>query len=234
MQPYFFPYLGHFSLIKNVDLWIVFDITQYTPKSWMSRNRVLHPNDGTNWVGLPLHNSSIHIKIHEALVSNINNSRKSIIGKLTHYKKYAPYYSSVLQLVEDALSGFNVDSPSLVDVNIRSLELTCKYLGIEFRYKVCSDLNIEFPSDTGAGDWALEIASAMGADAYLNPISGKSIFDENKFKRRGIDLKFLTFTPQKYDTKIYDCIEGLSIIDVLMWNSPEASNEMLANGVILS
>lgn len=32
MQPYFFPYLGHFSLIASVDRWYVFDITQYTPE----------------------------------------------------------------------------------------------------------------------------------------------------------------------------------------------------------
>ena len=29
MQPYFFPYLGHFSLISSVDKWVVFDVTQY-------------------------------------------------------------------------------------------------------------------------------------------------------------------------------------------------------------
>ena len=43
MQPYFFPYLGHFALIAHTDAWVVFDITQYTPKTWMNRNRVLHP-----------------------------------------------------------------------------------------------------------------------------------------------------------------------------------------------
>jgi hypothetical protein len=30
MQPYFFPYLGHFALIAAVDEWVVFDVTQYT------------------------------------------------------------------------------------------------------------------------------------------------------------------------------------------------------------
>ena len=44
MQPYFFPYLGHFALIANVDAWIVFDVTQYTPRTWINRNRVLHPS----------------------------------------------------------------------------------------------------------------------------------------------------------------------------------------------
>jgi len=50
MQPYFFPYLGHFSLISSVDKWIVFDVTQYTPKTWMNRNRILHPKTGWQYV----------------------------------------------------------------------------------------------------------------------------------------------------------------------------------------
>jgi hypothetical protein len=47
MQPYFFPYLGHFGLIAAVDQWIVFDVTQYTPKTW-NRNPSLHPDTSCN------------------------------------------------------------------------------------------------------------------------------------------------------------------------------------------
>lgn len=68
MQPYFFPYLGHFSLIAAVDEWIVFDVSQYTPRTWMNRNRVLNPAGGCKWVTIPLSNGSIHKRTHEILV----------------------------------------------------------------------------------------------------------------------------------------------------------------------
>ena len=32
MQPYFFPYLGYFDLIHNVDLFVVFDTVQFTKR----------------------------------------------------------------------------------------------------------------------------------------------------------------------------------------------------------
>ena len=48
MHPFFFPYLGHFALIAAVDQWIVFDVTQYTPKTWMNRNPILQPDTGCN------------------------------------------------------------------------------------------------------------------------------------------------------------------------------------------
>ena len=42
MQPYFFPYLGYFDLINQVDTWIVFDIVQFIRHGWINRNRILH------------------------------------------------------------------------------------------------------------------------------------------------------------------------------------------------
>ena len=40
-QPYFFPYLGYFSIIKNTDKWIILDVVQYIKKGWINRNRTL-------------------------------------------------------------------------------------------------------------------------------------------------------------------------------------------------
>jgi len=233
MQPYFFPYLGHFALIKQVDQWIVFDITQYTPKSWMSRNRILHPSSGTNWVGLELSNSSIHISTSEAKLSSLSVSKNTILGKLSHYKKHAPYARKVFALVEESLSGYESDTPNLVDVNVRALALICNYLKIEFNFKICSDLNIEFPDNMGAGDWALEISSVLNADTYLNPIGGREIFEAEKFRSRGIELNFLNFKSKFYNTKTLEYIENLSILDVLMWNTPEIVNQMLIHGSIV-
>jgi len=41
MQPYFFPYLGYFSLIKYVDKFILLDEVQYIRHGWINRNRIL-------------------------------------------------------------------------------------------------------------------------------------------------------------------------------------------------
>ena len=45
MQPYFFPYLGYFQLINNVDEMIIYDDIQFTKKGWVSRNK-LKSKDG--------------------------------------------------------------------------------------------------------------------------------------------------------------------------------------------
>lgn len=82
MQPYFFPYLGHFALIASTDAWVVFDITQYMPKTWMNRNRILHPKESWNYISVPLSNSSISIRTSEARVLDLAKACDSVLGML--------------------------------------------------------------------------------------------------------------------------------------------------------
>jgi hypothetical protein len=231
MQPYFFPYLGHFSLIDAVDEWIVFDITQYTAKSWMTRNRILHPKEGWQYVTVPLSNSSISIKIHEAKVLSLAEAKPNIIGKLSHYKKKAPYFEPVISLVNDAFDLAEDDS--LVHLNVRGLAAVCRYLGIPFNFRIASELNLQLPEKLGPGEWALEICGLLGATRYINPASGQNIFDAGKFSERGIDLRFLQSNEFVYKPGTYRYEANLSILDVLMWSSPAAVVEAIRGNAVV-
>ena len=232
MQPYFFPYLGHFSLIAAVDEWIVFDITQYTPKTWMNRNRILHPRSGWQYITVPLSNSSISIKTSEAKVLSISEAKANIVGKLRHYKKKAPYFDAVNALLQDVFDAATDDS--LVQLNVRSLSAVCRYLGIPFVYRICSELNLPLPVKIRPGEWALEICSLLGANNYVNPAGGQDIFDTAEFARRGISLHIAQAWEFVYSTAPYQYEPNLSIIDVLMWNSPAVVGEAVRNGVVIN
>jgi hypothetical protein len=227
MQPYFFPYFGHFSLIAAVDEWIVFDITQYTPKTWMNRNRILHPKVGWQYVTVPLSNSSISVKTHEARVLNLAEVKVNIIGKLSHYKKKAPYFNAVVSLINEVFDSATDDS--LVHLNVRGLGAVCRYLDIPFNFRICSELNLPLPEKLGPGEWALEICSLLGASRYLNPASGQGLFDPEEFSRRGISLQMAHTKEFVYATGPYQYEPNLSILDVLMWNSPLAVAEAARN-----
>ena len=68
----------------------------------------------------------------------------------------------------------------------------------------------------------MQISEAMGAQEYVNPPGGVSIFDERKFKETGIKLTIRNLPPMQYSCRGYEFIPNLSIIDVLMWNEPQA------------
>jgi hypothetical protein len=233
MQPYFFPYLGHFALIAAVDEWIVFDISQYTRKSWISRNRVLHPESGWQYVSIPLHNSSIRIKIAEAEVASSRDHERHILGKISHYKRRAPYYAQVCDLVRRAFAC--VADDRLVSLNVSGLRAVCAYLSLPFHYRICSQLAIDYPDRLPPGQWAPWIAATLSAEMYVNPIGGRGLFNPSDFSKQGIKLRFLDFAPFIYDTPGYNFENGLSILDVLMWNSPEATVRAIhANSSLVS
>jgi len=220
MQPYFFPYPGHFALIAHCDEWIVFDTSQYTPKSWMSRNRVLHPSAGANWISVPLANGSISIRTHEAQVLDMIGTRDSVLGKLSHCRRQAPFHAAVENLIRQTFA-LPAGDGSLVHLNVRGLDLVCAYLGLPFRRRVASELRLDLPVDLGPGEWALEICDRLGASEYLNPLGGRVLFDPAQYQRRGIGLNFLDWTGLDYPQGRYAPVRGLSILDALLWNPPE-------------
>lgn len=232
MQPYFFPYMGHFALINAVDQWIVFDVTQYTPKTWMNRNRILHPSAGWQYVTVPLANSSISIKTYEARVLNLQEAKQATLAKLAHYKKKAPYFNQVIELVNSAFE--NASDDLLVNLNVSALSAVCNYLNIEFSFQVCSTINIEYPSVMKAGDWAPYICQQLGASEYVNPLGGKEIFNVANFERRDVALYFAEFSEFKYTTKPYQYEPHLSILDVMMWNASDDIRNALKGNISLN
>jgi hypothetical protein len=218
MQPYFFPNLAHFALINATDNWIVFDITQYTRKSWINRNRILHPIKGWQYISVPLASSSTKLKIHEIQVANLLAFHQSLRGKLSHYYKMAPNYDEVLDLVDQTFE--KATDNSLTALNISGLSVVCSYLNVPFNYRTCSKLGLEFPSQMKPGEWAPFIARNLGTNCYVNPIGGCKLFRSKDFTDYGIDIQFARFGDFTYPTPGHNFVPGLSILDVLMWNPP--------------
>lgn len=230
MQPYFMPYIGYFSLIKHVDLYILFDSVQFIRHGWVERNRILKQTGGWQYISVPLEKHSRDTIIKDIRINNDIKWKEKIIAQLTHYKK-APYYCEVINLLKQL---FKEDYEDIVSLNLSSLKLICSYIGINTPISIFSKMDIEVNSVQEADEWALEICKKIpGTKEYWNAIGGINFFDRNKYTSANIDLKF-----QKVNLEIYkqkgDTFEpGLSIIDVMMFNSNEEINKMLDKYEIL-
>lgn len=230
MQPYFFPYLGYFALIDRCDRWVVFDVTQYTPKSWMNRNRVLHPVAGWAWVSVPLSNSSQSITIAQARILDREATLRTTLGKLSHYRHRAPHWQAVEAIVEIAFG--QVAGDSLTALNVSGMRAVCEYLGISFDPQICSELGVDLSGVSHPGGWAPAIAAALGAERYLNPIGGSALFRAQEFAERGVELEFLEAPDFRYPTGPYAFEPGLSILDALMWNEPAVVRSAIAKATV--
>ena len=227
MQPYFFPYLGYYSLIKNTDRFILFDTVQFIRHGWIERNRILKPAEGWQYIAVPLEKKSyLKTTISELLIRNSEEWKGKLIRQLEHYKKRAPFYAETLNVVEDAI---NINTNSIVKLNKNILIKTCDYLKIRLNISIFSELNLEIREVDDPGEWALEISKALGATEYLNPTGGIDIFNLEKYAKAGISLKFLGNNLQLYNQRRQPFEAGLSIIDVMMFNDISSINSLIDN-----
>ena len=129
---------------------------------------------------------------------------------------------------------FNSDYSDIVSLNKVSLERICKYLGIDREIIVFSEMCLDIAPVTAPDEWALNICKAMGeVDEYWNPVGGLSFFDKSKYYNAGINLYFQEMVLTPYRQLGNEFESGMSIIDVMMFNSPESINEMLDNFKLL-
>ncbi|HPD39739.1 MAG TPA: WbqC family protein [Mesotoga infera] len=222
MQPYFLPYLGYFDLINITDRWIVFDKIQYIRHGWVNRNRILHPTEGWQYIGVPLEKHSRYSLISEVKAKEGWSQR--ILAQLMHYRRRAPFFEQVYSFLEQS---FQIESTMLSEVNVSLLKAICDFLEINFDYQVFSKMNIDIGEVDEPGDWALRISEALGASQYVNPPGGETLFEPSRFEESGIELRIRRFPVFEYECPGYCFEPNLSIVDVLMWNSKETVRNYL-------
>lgn len=224
-QPYFFPYLGYFSLIKHTDRFILIDELQFIKQGWIHRNRVLSNAGSFCYIRVPLQKHSQKDLIADIRIDHRTDWRGEILKYLLYYKNHAPYYRETLATVEQALA---IETDSITRLNQHVLQVVCQHLAIDADLPVYSDLGIQVPRPEAPDDVPLNICQALGSvEEYWNLEGGAAFYDRSKFEKAGLGIHF-----QKMNLRAYPQIRGdfepaLSIIDVMMFNEPDQIHRML-------
>ncbi len=227
MQPYFFPYIGYFILIKQTNRFILLDEVQFIRHGWIERNRIYKQNGEWLYFKVPLVKESSKSLIKEVKIDNSVTWKRSALDQLVAYKKIAPNYHKVIKLIKGI---FENEYDDIVALNCEILERTCEYLNIKANIEIFSKMKIEIDIPKEPDEWALNICKSISeVNEYWNPPSGKSLFDIAKYHKANINLKFIQPNLIVYDQKREPFMPGLSIIDVMMFNSDEQIDFMLNN-----
>lgn len=218
MQPYLFPYLGYYQLVKSVDKFILYDDVTFIKGGFINRNNILSNNKILRFT-IPVPGGSSNKLINE-LKFDVNV--KKILKTIEQSYRKAPFFKDVYPIIE-----------SVINDGDRRLEFLCKksitsvfdYLGLKYEVIFSSDL--EYDRSKLAADKLIEMSKVLGIRNYINSPGGIDLYDKEYFDEHNVTLKFIQTNEYNYQQKTDDFIPNLSMIDVLMWNKKEDVKELL-------
>ena len=228
MQPYLFPYIGYFQLMRAVDHFLFFDDVDFITGGWINRNRILvHGNP--HYFTVPLKGASQNRKINQIRIDTgqFENWRSKFEKTLWHSYGKSLYFDEINQLVQAVLQS---GKKYVSELACLSVEAVIDYLGLNIETSLSSDKPYD-QSATGEQK-ILQLCKMLDARIYINPRDGATIYREEHFEREGIDLKILLPTFKPYPQESPNFVSHLSILDALFHNSREEIRHLL-NGYTL-
>jgi hypothetical protein len=209
MQPTYLPWIGYFSLIKDVDVFIFLNDVQFSSRSWQQRNRILSQS-GPIWLTVPIHlpNGRPTLIQEAEIVQDQKFALKHIKSIKMSYEKSVGYEHIKNHIFPILEQNFKY----IQDLNVSLIKEFCKLLEIETVFKYSS----EFDSEGAKGFRLAAIAKKVAADSYLSPPGSKDyLVDFDGFAKVGIELKYKDYKLHPYTQKNSEFIPNLSIIDVI-------------------
>lgn len=120
-----------------------------------------------------------------------------------------------MELIDSFLENKERNLASFISNTVTGIS---DYIGLD----TCFMLSSEIPKNQAqsAQDRIITMCKTLEADTYINPIGGTDLYSKEDFNRNDIGLKFIKTRDIRYTQYDTSFIPNLSIIDVLMFNSP--------------
>lgn len=195
MQPYFFPYIGYFELIKSVDVFVFLNDVQFTRKGWINRNKIRSFHKQYENIVVPVKKHKQKTNIDE-IVLHDKNWNFYIYKKIIHTYKVGQdnlFLNYFLTLYE---------YEKLKDLLCDSLVWTSNYLGLKTKFYHSNNISKKTNFDK-----LIEICKHFDCNHYINLCGGVGLYKKEDFEKKSIFLDFLK--PTKFENKF-------SIIDLIL------------------
>lgn len=223
MQPYLFPYIGYWQLMNAADIFVSYDDVNYINRGWINRNNILL-NGQAHLITLPLTGASQNKLINEIDISDAERNKRKFLQTIQMAYKKAPFFEEVYGLLESIMGN---PEENIAKFNFYSFQKVATYLGMNTKLVVSSEI---VKDNSLKGDNKISsMCQLLGATHYINPIGGIEIYHDEKFTSHNIDLSFIKtdFSRIAYKQFKNEFVQGLSIIDILMFNSVEEAKQIL-------
>ncbi len=212
-QPQYLPWLGYFDKMSRADVFVLLDNVQFKKNEWQNRNRIRTSNDeGWQWLTVPV--------CHE-FGQNINEVKikPTVDWRSQHQRAFeanyarAPYFKSFWPEIR---SLYEKEWLILGDLNIASVQLLARLLGIKTRIVIASDLSVSAVRTQRL----IDICRAVDCGTYLAGAGAEDYMDFDLFQASGIKMEVQQYEhpvyPQLWSSPSTPFISHLSAVDRLL------------------
>ncbi len=217
VQSNYIPWKGYFDLMRQADVFVLYDDVQYTKRDWRNRNRI-KTSQGPQWLTVPVRVKSRYLQqIREVEIAEPDWHERHWAGLHMNYRAAAHYGTVAPQI--SALYARCAGLTYLSQVNALLLRGLADLLGIHTPLVESAALGHR----PGRTENLVHLCQALGANTYLSGPAARDYLDERLFAAAGIGVRFFDYAGYPEYPQLHGPFDHhVSAIDLLMNMGPKA------------
>lgn len=215
-QPEHLPWLGFFDKMRQADIFVLLDSTQFAKEDFQNRNRI-KTRAGAVWLTVPIFKKGRSKQlITEAEIVSHPKWRRRCWSLMHQSYKDASYFDEHRTFFQDLYAR---DWSKLIDINIVVIEYLVEQLGLKTQLMRSSELGIHKQDSSRV---LFNICQELRAEKYLSGKHGQDYLDETPFINQGIGVEYQDFHHPTYPQLWGEFIPYMSVVDLLFNCGPSS------------
>ncbi len=218
LQSNYLPWKGFFDLIRQADLLIFYDDTQYTKNDWRNRNRIKTPR-GVTWMTIPCGPHHLGRRIDQIRPAH-PKWQQSHWDILHQNYRAAPFFSLFRSFFQEFYLGRTWDNLSELNQYL-IVEIARNFLGIQTPFLQSNSLGVEGTREARL----VGLLQKVGATHYLSGPTGRAFLRSDPFQEAGIQLEYMDYSHYRPYRQLYPpFVHEVSIVDLLFNEGADAAS----------
>jgi hypothetical protein len=217
LQSNYIPWKGYFDIIRQADVFVIYDEVQYTKNDWRNRNMIKTPT-GTQWLTIPVLQQSLNQKICETSVSASNWNMKHWNALACNYARarYFRHYESDLKLLYSSM-----ETKNLSEINRQFIDKINSIL--EITTEIIDSRSLGLTGDKN--ERLIDAVKKLNGTHYLSGPAAKSYLDVNAFEEASIQVEWMEYSGYPTYSQLFEPFNhNVTVLDLLFNEGPKAKN----------
>jgi hypothetical protein len=205
-QVNYLPWLGFFNKARMSDIFVMFDVADYSKNNFMNRNKI-RIADGWVYLTIPIERTYYRTPFHKVMLPHDDRWQES-----SYFDSYSDFFEKI----------YKDKHRTLMELNEKIILYLFEQFGIEVDVVKTTELGIS--TELKKTDMLISILEGVSADSYLSGEKGREYIEKDKFARAGIGLTFQEYEHPVYRQRFGGFEPFMSAIDALFNLGEKARN----------